>query len=152
MGVRLTVGALALAVAAAIGIGIAVTPPDSPWCDDLGGDCPDEVLFNDQIYVVNCTGHLVGFEQVRLNIPAGLRDQRLRVRYHSGDGESERRAWTVHGVDPADLIVLDERDTAVCDGGPAFAVAHGGGLSALEAAAVLQHLSVATTTTLSTER
>ena len=85
--------------------------------------CPDEVLYNDQIYVVGCTDHLVGFEQVRLKIPAQLRDQHLRVRYHSGDAETERRAWTVHGVDPAELIVLDERDTAFCDGGPAFPVA-----------------------------
>jgi hypothetical protein len=112
MGVGLTVGALVLAVAAAIGIGIAVSPPESPWCDDVGGACPDEVLYKDRIYVVECTDHLVGFEQVRLEIPARLRDQQLRVRYHSGDRETERRAWTVHEVDPAELIVLDERDTA----------------------------------------
>jgi hypothetical protein len=92
----------------------------------------------------------VGFKHVRLKIPAQLRDQQLRVRYHSGDGETERRAWTVHGVDPAELIVLNERDTAACDGGQAFAIAHGGGLSVLEAAAMLQHLSVASTTTSST--
>jgi hypothetical protein len=69
--------------------------------------CPDEVLSNDRICVVECTDHLVGFEQVRLKIPAQLRDQQLRVRYHSGDRETEPRAWTVHGVDPAELIVLD---------------------------------------------
>jgi hypothetical protein len=142
LGVGSTVGAPALAVAAAIGIGIAVSQPESPWCDDVGGVCPDEVLYNDRIYVVECTEHLVGFEKVRLEIPAGLRDEQLWVRYHSGDRETERRAWTVHGVDPAELIVLDERDTAPCsNGGPAFAVAHGGGVSALEAAATLQRLS-----------
>jgi hypothetical protein len=149
MGVRLTVGALALAVAAAIAIGMAVSPPDSPWCDDGESVCPDEVLYNDRIYVVECTDHLVGFQQVRLEIPARLRDQQLQVRYHTGDVESERRAWRVHGVDPAELIVLDERDTAFCSG-PAFAVAHGGRLSPLEAAAKLQHLSAASTTTAST--
>jgi hypothetical protein len=150
MGVRLTVGALALTVAAAIGIGIAVSVsrPDSPWCDDGEGVCPDEVLYNDRIYVVECTDHLVGFQQVTLKVPARLRDQLLQVRYHiEDDAATERRAWTVHGVDPADLIVLDERDTAFCEGGPAFAVAFRGRLSALEAAAMLQHLSVASTTT-----
>jgi hypothetical protein len=141
MAVRLTVGALALAVAAAIGIGIAVTPPDSPWCDDGEGVCPDEVLHNDQIYVVECTDHIVGFQQVRLNIPAELRDQQLRVRYHSGGAETERRAWTVQGVDATEVIVLDEADTAFCGGGPAFAVAHGGALSPPEAAATLQRLT-----------
>ena len=71
------------------------------------------------------------------------------MRYHIGDGESERRrAWTVHGVDPAELVVLDERDTTICDGAPAFAVAFPGGYSALEA--ILQHLSVASTTATST--
>jgi hypothetical protein len=70
--------------------------------------CPDEVLYNDQIYVVECTDHIVGFQQVRLSIPAELRDQQLRVRYHSGDAETERHAWTVQGVDPTELIVLDE--------------------------------------------
>jgi hypothetical protein len=40
---------------------------------------------------------------------------------------------------------LDERDTTICDSGPAFAVAFPGGYSALEA--MLQHLSVASTTT-----
>jgi len=71
------------------------------------------------------------------------------VRYHIGDGETERRrAWTVHGVDPAELIVLDERDAPIRDGGPAFAVAFPGGYSALDA--MLQHLSVASTTTSST--
>ena len=141
MRVRSTIGVFAVAVAAAIGIGIGVSPPDSPWCDDIGGVCPDEVLYNDRIYVVECTDHLVGFEQVRLKIPAQLRDQQLRVRYHSGDRETERRAWTVHGVEAAELIVLDERDTAFCAGGPAFAVAHGGHLSPLEAAATLQRLA-----------
>ena len=87
---------------------------------------------------------------MKLKIPARLRDQQLRVRYHSGDVETERGAWTVQGVDPADLIVLDERETAFCEGGPAFAVALGGRLSALEAAAMLQDLSVASTTTSST--
>jgi hypothetical protein len=141
MRVRSTIGVFALALAAAIGVGIAVTPPDSPWCDDIGGVCPDEVLYDDRIYVVECTDHFVGFEQVRWKMPAQLRDQQLRVRYHSGDRETERRAWTVHGVDAAELIVLDERDTAFCAGGPAFAVAHGGHLSPLEAAATLQHLT-----------
>jgi hypothetical protein len=148
MGVRSTVGLLALAVAAAVGIGIAVRStiaPDSPWCDDTAS-CPAEVLYNGRIYVVECTDHIVGFEQVRLKIPAQLRDQQVRVRYHIGDGETERRrAWTVRGVDPAELIVLDERDTTMCDRGPAFAVAFPGGYSALEA--MLQRFSVASTTT-----
>jgi hypothetical protein len=147
MGVRSTVGALALGVAAAIGIGIAVSVsrPDSPWCDDTA-TCPAEVLYHDRIYVVECTDHIVGFEQVRLKIPTQLRDQQVRVRYHIGDGDTERRrAWTVNGVDPAEFIVLDERDTAICDGGPAFAVAFPGGYSAFEA--MLQRWSVASTTT-----
>ena len=147
MGVRSTVGALALAVAAAVGIGIACSPPDSPWCDDTAS-CPPEVLYNDRIYVVECTDHIVGFEQVRLKFPVQLRDQQLRVRFNGPDGETERHAWTVHGVDPAELVVLDERDTTICDGAPAFAVAFPGGYSALDA--MLQHLSVASTTTSST--
>ena len=147
MGARSTVGVLALGVAAAIGIGMAVaasTRPESPWCDDTAS-CPAEVLYHDRIYVVECTDHIVGFEQVRLKFPAQLRDQQLRVRYHAGSVETEPRAWTVHGVDPADLIVLDERDTAICDGGPAFAYAWPTGFSTLEA--ILQRLSVASTTT-----
>lgn len=129
-----------MAVAAAIGIGIAVSPPDSPWCDDLGGDCPAEVLYNDRIYVVECTDHIVGFEQVRLMIPARPRDEQLRVRFHGPDGETERRAWTVHGVDPIEVIVLDETDTPFCDG---TEFAAGKSLAASQAAAILQHLSVA---------
>ena len=61
-----------------------------------------------------CTDHIVGFGLVRPTIPARLRDQQVRVRSHSRDGDTERRrAWTVHGVDPAKLIVLDERDTTI---------------------------------------
>jgi hypothetical protein len=114
MEVRSTVGLLALGVAAAVGIGIVVSPQDSPWCDDIGGACPAEVLYNDLIYIVTCFDHIVGFEQARLQIPAGLRGEQLRVRFHSGDVETERRAWTVTGIDPAELIVLDETDTAYC--------------------------------------
>ena len=111
--VRSTVGALALAVAAANGSGVACSTPDSPWCDDTAS-CPAEVLYNDRIYVVECTDHILGFEPVSPTIPAQLRDQQVRVRYHLGDGETERRrAWTVHGVDPAKLIILDERDTTI---------------------------------------
>jgi hypothetical protein len=110
---------------------------------------PPEVLYNDRIYVVECTAHIVGFEQVRPKNPAQLRDLQVRVRYHIGDGETERRrAWTVHEVDPAELIVLGDRGTTICDGGPALAVAFPGGYSALEA--MLQHLSGASTTTTST--
>ena len=98
---------------------------------------------------MECTDHIAGFEQVRLKIPAQLRNERVPVRYHIGDGETEgRRAWTVNGVDPAEFIVLDERDTAICDGGPAFAVAFPRGYSGFEA--MLQRLSVASTTTSST--
>ena len=146
--VRSTAGALALAVAAANGIGIACSTPDSPWCDDTAS-CPAEVLYHDRIYVVECTDHIVGFEPVSPTIPAQLRDQPVRVRYHIGDGETERRrAWTVHGVDPAELIVLDDRDTTICDGGTAIAVAVPGGSSTFQA--VLQRFSVASTTTSST--
>ena len=121
--VRSTVGALSLTGAAAIGVGVACSSPDSPWCDDTAS-CPAEVLYNDRIYVVECTDHIVGFEPLSPTIPAQLRDQQVRVRYHLGDGETERRrAWTVHGADPAELIVLDERDTTICDGGLAFAFA-----------------------------
>jgi len=110
------------------------------------------MLYNDQIYGVTCTNHIVGFEQARLEIPAQLRDQQLPVRYHSGGVETDRRAWTVHGVDPADLIVLDEKtDPANCEGNTAIAFAHGGNVSPTEAAAILQYLSAAsaasTTTT-----
>ena len=112
MGVRSTVGALALAAAAAPGIGVACSTPDSPWCDDTAS-CPAQVLYNDRIYEVKCTHPIVGFEP--------LRNQQARVRYHLGDGETERRrAWTVRGADPAELIILDERDTTICDGGTAF--------------------------------
>jgi len=38
-----------------------------------------------------CTDHIVGFGQVRPTIPAQLRDQQVRVRYHIGDGDTERR-------------------------------------------------------------
>jgi hypothetical protein len=77
----------------------------------------------------------VGFEQTRLNIPARLRDQQLLVRYHSGDAETERRAWTVHGVDAAKFIVLDEKtDPGNCEGTTAVAIAHGGNVSPTEAA------------------
>lgn len=62
-------------------------------------------------------------------------------------GETERRrAWTVHGFGPAELIVLDERETTICEGGMAFAVAFPGGYSRLDA--MLQQVSVASTTTL----
>lgn len=145
-GVRSTVGVLTLGIAAAVAIGLAVSASrsDSPWCDDTNA-CPAEVLYHDRIYVVECTDHIAGFEQARLEIPAQLRDQRVWVRYHIGDGETERRrAWTVHGVDPAELIVLDERDTAICDGGPAVAVAFPRGYSTFEA--MLQRLSLASTT------
>ena len=142
VGVRSTVGALALAVAAANGI--ACSSPDSPWCDDTAS-CPAEVLYNDRIYIVECTDHILGFEPVSPTIPAQLRDQQVRVRYHGGDETERRRAWTVHGADPAELIVLDERDTTICDGGTAFAYARPGGSSTLEA--LLQQSSVASTTT-----
>jgi len=135
MGPRSTIGALAVAAAAAVGIGIAVSVsrPESPWCDDTNA-CPAEVLYHDRIYVVECSDHIVGSEQVGLRIPAQLRDRQVRVRYHIGDGETERRrAWTVRGVDPADFIVLDEGDTPICDRGAAFAVAFPGGYSAFEA-------------------
>ena len=138
MRVRSTIGVFALAMAAAIGIGIAVSPPDSPWCDDIGDVCPDEVLYDDRIYVVECTDYLVGFEQARVKIPASLRDEQLRVRYHSGDVETDRRAWTVRGVDPAEVIVLDETETALCDG---TAFAYGVSLSGSEAAAVVRRLA-----------
>ena len=71
------------------------------------------------------------------------------MRFNGPDDETERRAWTVHGVDPAKLIVLDEKtDPANCEGSTAFAVASPGGYFAFEA--MLQHLSVASTTTSST--
>ena len=113
------------------------------WCDDTAS-CPAEVLYNDRIYVVECTDHIVGFEQMRVKIPAQLGAQQLRVRFHGPEGETERRAWTVHGVDPTEVIVLDETDTPFCDG-MEFAVAWPGGYSAFEA--MLQRLSVASTTT-----
>ncbi|HET6832911.1 MAG TPA: hypothetical protein VFH30_03515 [Acidimicrobiales bacterium] len=81
---------------------------------------------------------------MRLKFPAQLRDQQLRVRFHGPDGETERRAWTVHGVDPTEVIVLDETDTPFCDA-MEFAVAWPGGYSAFEA--MLQHLSVTSTPT-----
>lgn len=137
--VRPTVGVLAVAVAAAVGIGIAVSPQDSPWCDDIGGVCPAEMLYNDRMYVVACTDHLVGFEQARLKVPARLRGEQFRVRFHDGDVETERRAWTVNGVDPAELIVLDEADTAFRRD-TEFAL--GGSLSVSQAAAMLQRLTV----------
>jgi hypothetical protein len=145
MGVRSAVSALALAVAAAIGIGVAVSPSDSPWCDDTAS-CPAEVLYNDRIYVLEGTDHIVGFEQASLRIPDQLRDQQVRVRYHLGAGETEqRRAWTVHGFDPAELLVVDERNTTICDGGMAIAVASPGGYSTLDA--MLQQFSAASTST-----
>ena len=109
MRVRSMIGVFAVAVAAAIGIGIAVSRADSPWCDDFGDVCPAEVRYDDRMYVVVCTDYFVGFEQARLKNPARLRDEQLRVRCHSGDVETERRAWTVDGVDPERSLCSTKR-------------------------------------------
>jgi hypothetical protein len=105
----------------------------------LGDVCPAEVLYNDRIYVVACTDQLVGFEHARPKIPARLRDEQLRVRYHDGDVETEGRAWTLDGVDPAELIVLDETDaTFICEGTD---FAYGESLSGWQAAAMVRRLA-----------
>jgi len=118
----------AFAVAAVIGIGIAVSRPGSPWCDDFDNACPVEVRYDDRMYVVDCTE----------TIPPVLRDEQLRVRYHAGDDETERRAWTVDGVDPAEVILLDETDAAMCEG---TEFAYGESLSGPGAAALLRRLA-----------
>ena len=103
------------------------------------------MLYNDRIYIVTCFEHIVGFEQARLEIPARLRGEQLRVRYHSGDVETERRARTVNGVDPAEIIVLDETDAANRDD-MEFAYAFQS-LSGLQTAAMQQRLTVSQTNT-----
>lgn len=108
---------------------MAVSRPGSPsWCDDTADDaCPPEVRHDDRMYVVDCTE----------TIPPVLRDEELRVRYRFGDDENDRRAWTVEGIDPAEVILLDETD-AFCEG---TEFAYGASLSGSEAAALLRRLA-----------
>jgi hypothetical protein len=85
------------------------------------------VRYDDRVYVVDCTE----------TIPSVLRDEELRVRYRFGDDENDRRAWTVDGVDPAEVILLDETD-AFCEG---TEFAYGESLSGSEAAVLLRRLA-----------
>lgn len=113
-----------MAAGAVVAVGAAVLRPDGPWCDDEGDSlCPAEVRHDGRMYVVECLDPG----------PVARRDAELRVRYHGGGEETERRAWTVDGVPAEDLILLDQAGSD-CDGTEA---AYGEDLSATDAQALL---------------
>ena len=71
-------------------------------------------------------------------IPPRLWGGQLRVRYHDGDDETQRRAWTVDGFDAAEVIVLDEPNEAIYD---RTEFSYRQRLSGSEAAALLRRLA-----------
>ena len=133
---RWALGVVALCgVAIVAWLGFTVMQPDSPWCVDSGGpgtdvDCPIEVRFDDDMYVVEC---------IEAVMPVRQGERVVQVRQHDGESITTRSAREIEGISIEDVMLLDATDVSIC---PGHEIAYSTGLSSRDATALVQASAV----------